>query len=315
MASQDMQAPAISEHQEPAMINNISPSPKSLTELLKAERLSRTYKQSRKFYERIELEIEHAEEELQIFDDEMKQRGIEGLDAVKASGLSAELMEAYNAFCESLNGPNGSQPRDGFSILCEQPHGGLYFEYDPEFKLFKEFVEPERDVDVEFVAPDGDLEEKLDRETEIVLTENLEMALKMNIEEHSEETAEEDSEIDSEVVSESNSESNSQSDSEMDFKGITDDGYNARNYRCEASLSLGGSQREEHPKLYRLAIQAAKTGSEAAMEMLIRLPSMNAVFSGWLLEYEFAEELKDEFLLSRRWVFRQAKKIDELGSV
>lgn len=132
----------------------------------------------------------------------------------------------------------------------------------------------------------------------------------------------------------------------MDFKGIIDDGYNARNYRCEASLSLGGSQMEEHvvefwplhrieprsgvevtwgeqyvsppfspsllstkkgrlliacqPKLYRLAIQAAKNGSEAAMEMLIRLPKMNAVFSGWLLKYEFAEELKDEFLLSRR---------------
>jgi hypothetical protein len=51
------------------------------------------------------------------------------------------------------------------------------------------------------------------------------------------------------------------------------------------------------------------------MEMLIRLPSMNAAFAGRLLEYEFAEELKDEFLLSRRWVFRQAKKIDEPGTV
>lgn len=69
------------------------------------------------------------------------------------------------------------------------------------------------------------------------------------------------------------------------------------------------------PNLYRLAIQAAKNGSESAMEMLIRFPSMNAAFAGWLLEYEFAEELKDEFLLSRRWVFRQAKKIDEPGSV
>jgi hypothetical protein len=52
MASQDqdMQAPAISEHQDNAMTTNISPSPKSLTELRKAERLSRSYKQSRKFY-------------------------------------------------------------------------------------------------------------------------------------------------------------------------------------------------------------------------------------------------------------------------
>ena len=69
------------------------------------------------------------------------------------------------------------------------------------------------------------------------------------------------------------------------------------------------------PKLYRLAIQAAKNGSESAMEMLIRLPSVNAAFSGWLLEYEFAEELKDEFLLSRRWVFKQAKNIDDPGTV
>ncbi len=68
----------------------------------------------------------------------------------------------------------------------------------------------------------------------------------MNIEEHSEETAEEDSEINSDAVSKSSSESDSQSDSEMGFKEITDDGYNARNYRCEASVSLGGSQREEH---------------------------------------------------------------------
>lgn len=33
------------------------------------------------------------------------------------------------------------------------------------------------------------------------------------------------------------------------------------------------------------------------------------------MEYEFAEELKEEFLLSRRWVFKQAKNIDEPGTV
>ena len=61
----------------------------------------------------------------------MKLRESDRLDAVKASGLSAELMKAYNAFCESLNELDGSQPRDGFSVLCDQPHGGSYFEYDP----------------------------------------------------------------------------------------------------------------------------------------------------------------------------------------
>ena len=190
MASQDVQAPVISEHQDTAMANNVSPSPKSLAELLKADFLTRAYKKSREFYyerveglreakETIELEVAHAEEELQIFDDEMKKREIDRLDAVKASGLSTELMEAYNAFCESLIGPGGSQPQDGFSILCDQPHGGSYFEYDPEFKFFKEFVEPERDVDVEFMATDEDLEEvveeKLDRESKTVSAKNLEM--------------------------------------------------------------------------------------------------------------------------------------------
>jgi hypothetical protein len=166
MASQDVQAPVISENQDVAITNNISPSPRSLTELLKAELLLRAYKQSHEFYnqrveglheakERIELEIEHAEEELQIFDNEMKQKEIDRLDAVKASGLSADLMEAYGAFYESLNGTDGSQPRDGFSILCGHPHGGSYFEYDHEFRAFKEFVEPERDVDVELCPRTG----------------------------------------------------------------------------------------------------------------------------------------------------------------
>ena len=105
-------------------------------------------------------------------------------------------------------------------------------------------MEPERDIDVEFVAPDGNME-KLDRETEIVSAKNLEMAAEMNVEEHSEETAVEYSEINSDEVSESNSKSDSQSDSVMDSKWITDDGYNARNYRCEASVSRVGTPWEE----------------------------------------------------------------------
>jgi hypothetical protein len=175
--------------------------------------------------------------------------------------------------------------------------------------------------------------------------------------------SETESEMRSEIASETDSEMSSKMSSQ---KNLDDGGYNNRNFRCEASVSVvrehDGSQRTEQivdfwplhpieprsgvevtwgeqyvscplfcfppihqilnfaltlyqPELYRLAIQAAKNGSEAAMEMLIRLPDMNAVFSGWLLEYEFAEELKDEFLLSRRWVFTQARKIDGPGTV
>lgn len=86
-------------------------------------------------------------------------------------------------------------------------------------------------------------------------------------------------------------------------------------------LSYVAKQRQKansnggQPELYRLAILAAKNGSDAAMEMLIRLPSMNAAFSGWLLEYEFEELLKDQQLISRRWVFKQARKTEDPGTV
>jgi hypothetical protein len=42
---------------------------------------------------------------------------------------------------------------------------------------------------------------------------------------------------------------------------------------------------------------------------------MSAEFKGWLFEYEFEESLKDEPLLSRRWVFKEARKIEEPGTV
>jgi hypothetical protein len=42
-----------------------------------------------------------------------------------------------------------SHGMDGFSILCDQRHGSSYFEFDPEFKYFREFVETESDVVVE----------------------------------------------------------------------------------------------------------------------------------------------------------------------
>jgi hypothetical protein len=50
---------------------------------------------------------------------------------------------------------------DGFSILCDQPRGGSNFDYDPEFNCFREFVEPERDVDVERMNVPGAAEQCL----------------------------------------------------------------------------------------------------------------------------------------------------------
>jgi hypothetical protein len=51
------------------------------------------------------------------------------------------------------------------------------------------------------------------------------------------------------------------------------------------------------------------------MEILMRLPSMSAEFKGWLFEFEFEELLKDGPLLSRRWVFKEARKIEEPGTM
>lgn len=47
------------------------------------------------------------------------------------------------------------------------------------------------------------------------------------------------------------------------------------------------------------------------MEMLIALPDMNSAFgSGWLLDYQFEDALKDNNIIGKRWIFRSAHKID-----
>jgi hypothetical protein len=59
-----------------------------------------------------------------------------------------------------------------------------------------------------------------------------------------------------------------------------------------------------------------RAGSEAAMEMLIALPDMNSSFSGgWMFDYQFEEALKSEPVISKRWRFRSAHKIDKPCSV
>jgi hypothetical protein len=55
------------------------------------------------------------------------------------SGISRELYQAYQAFCDSLDPEFGQ--RGGFSITCDADHKGLYPEYDPGFLVFKECIE------------------------------------------------------------------------------------------------------------------------------------------------------------------------------
>jgi hypothetical protein len=60
-------------------------------------------------------------------------------------------------------------------------------------------------------------------------------------------------------------------------------------------------------------MKAARNGSRIAMEMLVSLPDMVASFkTGWLFDYEFDEHSKDNLVVSKRWKFRSAHKIDEL---
>lgn len=57
----------------------------------------------------------------------------------EAAGISRELYDAYEAFCQSLDPAFGQ--RGGFDITCSGDHKGSYIRYDPELALFKQFVE------------------------------------------------------------------------------------------------------------------------------------------------------------------------------
>ncbi|KAI0101503.1 hypothetical protein GGR51DRAFT_330816 [Nemania sp. FL0031] len=178
-------------------------------------------------------------------------------------GISKELWDAYEAFCESMEPQFGSE--EGFSIICDKGHGGSYVEYDPELLFYKQF-------------------------------------------------------------------------SERDWR--------QHNFRCEASKSrlvefwpvpsvalplfesdIGEDDTwgEEYPQLYELATEAARNGSEAAIDMLVALPDREASSKGgWLFEYSTidrstypAESTHGYGLVeaqnpvkSRRWAYRSAHRVD-----
>lgn len=67
--------------------------------------------------------------------------------------------------------------------------------------------------------------------------------------------------------------------------------------------------KHHQPELYDLAATAARQGSAAALEMLVKLPLMNAGLGGWLFEYHFEEGMKENLVVSRRWTFGSAHEI------
>lgn len=69
--------------------------------------------------------LENSEKAFQILQDQ--------------NGISAELWEEYEAFCESLEPEFGS--RDGWSITCWTNHHNSYVLYDPDLRLLSQFAE------------------------------------------------------------------------------------------------------------------------------------------------------------------------------
>ena len=87
----------------------------------------------------IQSQIPQAEEDIQTAEASLIARQTDSIANIVASGISTELFQAYEDFCEDLHPEYGL--RDGFSILCDQAHFGSYYGYDPVFQIFKDNVE------------------------------------------------------------------------------------------------------------------------------------------------------------------------------
>lgn len=87
----------------------------------------------------IERQLPGAEEILEIAQQVHEYSKEDFKKEVLGSGLSVELYQAFNDFCESLHPKYGL--REGFSVELEGKHKGTYIEYDPSFKVFKDCVE------------------------------------------------------------------------------------------------------------------------------------------------------------------------------
>lgn len=69
------------------------------------------------------------------------------------------------------------------------------------------------------------------------------------------------------------------------------------------------------PLLYELANAAARDSCEDTIDMLTKLPDMKAVTTGWLIDYQYEPALQHEPVISKRWRFRSAHKIDSPATV
>ena len=88
---------------------------------------------------RIDEELEEARTEIEKTESVIRKTDRSLLIKLDRTGLSRELYAEVKKFCESLQPKRGM--REGFSITCDEDHGGSYVLYDPDFSLFKMHVE------------------------------------------------------------------------------------------------------------------------------------------------------------------------------
>ncbi|KAJ8125641.1 hypothetical protein O1611_g7997 [Lasiodiplodia mahajangana] len=87
--------------------------------------------------ETVERELQEAAKQYKFLQKEVSARRQDFLHKAEGLGISKELWDAYEAFCESMEPQFGSE--EGFSIVCNEGHGGSYVEYDPELFFYKRF--------------------------------------------------------------------------------------------------------------------------------------------------------------------------------
>jgi hypothetical protein len=220
--------------------------PKTFTELLKEDlRLKADKKMRNVHYEELlelreardnlDLEIEGTEAELEAADAFIRQKQVEKQVDVHASGLSNALFKAYGEFCGSLYSQWGGFK--GISILCDQPHHGSYFRYDPEFCFFKQFAEEQEQEKMELRARLEEVGERMREKGEEVDIE---------VEEEDGEEAATDQVSDMEIAEAGEGEVG---EDELDLRIKEHVHWTNRNFRCEASVSMvrefDGSERTE----------------------------------------------------------------------
>lgn len=220
----------------------------------------------------IEQELPLLEQELDAAETLREEKKQELASILETSGISPQLHEAYEAFCESLIPEFGQ--RGGFSITCEGKHEGSYIKYDPKFELFKEFIElPETIYKGYNYRCEASVTSDWRETNDIVEFWPLKPPVLIN------------------------GAGSTWGDQYVSFMIIT--------------ISPINTDIQSKPELYELARQAVQDGSAAAMQMMIALPHEQASCEGgWLFEYQYQKALADEPVVARRWTYTSAHMID-----